>query len=246
MEPFIITPILFFIVLIYLAFNRKKITGKLGEKIVGLNLKKLPDEYRIFNDVYIQENGFSTQIDHLVISPYGIFVIETKNYKGDIYGGENAEEWTQNIWGHKYSLRNPIRQNQGHVYCLMRLFNLPQNYFIPIVAFTGRCNLYVESSSIVVYTSQIRDVILDHRDRIIFNEEEVNKLATKLTYSSFETRDTNKEHVKYARKQANNYHWKIEHGICPKCGGRLVERSGQYGDFLGCSNYPRCRFTHKI
>ena len=93
MEPFIITPILFFIVLIYLAFNRKKITGKLGEKIVGLNLKKLPDEYRIFNDVYIQENGFSTQIDHLVISPYGIFVIETKNYKGDIYGVSCKSPW---------------------------------------------------------------------------------------------------------------------------------------------------------
>jgi DNA topoisomerase I len=32
-------------------------------------------------------------------------------------------------------------------------------------------------------------------------------------------------------------------GKCPRCGGNLVEREGKFGKFLGCRNYPKCKFT---
>ena len=38
---------------------------------------------------------------------------------------------------------------------------------------------------------------------------------------------------------------KIDSSICPVCGGRLKQRKGPYGDFIGCSNYPKCRYTKK-
>lgn len=61
----------------------------------------------------------TTQIDHIVVSIHGIFVIETKNYKGWIYGNSNNEYWTQNIYGNKYSLYNPLLQNKNHIKSLL-------------------------------------------------------------------------------------------------------------------------------
>ena len=68
--------------------------GKRGEQRVFSILKRLPDEYYIWNDIVLQRNGYSVQIDHVVISPYGIFVIETKAIKGKIRGTESGYFWT--------------------------------------------------------------------------------------------------------------------------------------------------------
>ena len=103
------------VVILLIHFSRNKRKGRYGEKRVATILNSLPDEYTIFNDVYIEENGKSTQIDHVVFSPYGIFVIETKHYKGWIYGDERESFWTKNINGNKYEFYNPLFQNYGHV-----------------------------------------------------------------------------------------------------------------------------------
>ena len=80
-----------------------KIKGYLGEKgVATILLFLLSDKYKIINDILIKSNGRTIQIDHLVISVYGIFVIETKNYKGWITGSDNSEYWTKNIFGNKY------------------------------------------------------------------------------------------------------------------------------------------------
>lgn len=71
--------------------RRPKIKGRIGEIFMALFLKSLPkDRYRVINDLLLTWNGHSTQIDHVIISIYGIFVIETKFYKGWISGGENS------------------------------------------------------------------------------------------------------------------------------------------------------------
>lgn len=240
---------LIIVLLILLAFGRlvfrnESVKGRFGEIKVEHILKRLPKEYNTFNNVYLQDGKYSSQIDHVIISPYGIFVIETKNYKGDIYGREKAEEWTQNIWGNKYHFRNPIKQNFGHVYRLAELFGLPPSYFTSIVVFTTRCDLYVNSSSSVIYISDLEDLILSYHGKI-FEEGEVERLVDKLIYSRSETKITYKAHARYAKERKYDYQWKIENHICPKCGGRLVERNGRYGEFLGCCNFPRCRFTYK-
>lgn len=83
-----------FVLLIWLRLTRAKRVGKFGEANIKLRLSGLPEaEYTVFNDILIpnaSDTG-TTQIDHVVVSPYGIFVIETKNYQGWIYGSEHAE-----------------------------------------------------------------------------------------------------------------------------------------------------------
>lgn len=135
--------------------------GKVWELRVGSILKKLPvDRYKIINNLLLTSNGYSMQIDHIVISIYGIFVIETKFYQGWIYGGKNSEYWTQNIYGNKYQLHNPIHQNQGHIRALKFLLkdygNIP---FISIVAFSRQASLGIDAHSPVIYWDQIPRII---------------------------------------------------------------------------------------
>ena len=88
--------ILVFVALLVLGILWRKSKGKRGEKQVATLLTLLPkDKYKVINDLLIQKGGYSTQIDHVVISIYGVFVIETKYYRGWIYGGENSEFWTK-------------------------------------------------------------------------------------------------------------------------------------------------------
>ena len=74
--------------------------GWIGELKTGFNLwagldKKL---YRRFHDIIIPSSHGTTQIDHILVSPFGIFVVETKNYKGWIYGSEDQSTWIQVIY----------------------------------------------------------------------------------------------------------------------------------------------------
>lgn len=62
--------------------------GKSGEKMVAERLEILDGDKYIINNIMINDNGKSRQIDHIAITEYGVFVIETKNYNGDIYGKE--------------------------------------------------------------------------------------------------------------------------------------------------------------
>lgn len=95
--------------------------GNAGEKRVGRILRTLNDkEYRVINDITIRnKDENTTQIDHVVVSIYGIFVIETKDYKGQIYGKEDDYKWVQFFnRNSKFPFLNPIIQNQGHITAL--------------------------------------------------------------------------------------------------------------------------------
>lgn len=110
--------VLFVLFIALAVFVQRKLPiwkGKVSESLVNQRLLELPDEYVKLNDLLFESNGHTTQIDHIVVSPYGVFVIETKGYKGWIMGGENTEYWTQVIYDSKHKFYNPIRQNEGHV-----------------------------------------------------------------------------------------------------------------------------------
>lgn len=87
--------------------------GKIAENRVHNKLVKLSKEYHVIDNALFESNGRSTEIDHIVVSPYGVFVIETKGYQGWISGSEYGEYWTQNIYGNKNQLYNPILQNEA-------------------------------------------------------------------------------------------------------------------------------------
>src|SRR5690554_6477488 len=112
-------------VLVFIFFFKTP-TGKgwLGEygvnNILGRN--KIGEKYKINNFTFKYEDK-TVQIDHLFINKNGIFVIETKNFKGRVYGNENSQKWTQVfVYGkRKYKVYNPIRQNRTHIFYLKEM-----------------------------------------------------------------------------------------------------------------------------
>ena len=91
---------LFLVIALKLFFwwwNSPKQKGKRGEKLVAGRLRDgLSEEYLILNDIYLPlPDGTTTQIDHVVVSQYGVFVVETKTYSGWIFGDEKSREWMQ-------------------------------------------------------------------------------------------------------------------------------------------------------
>lgn len=237
--------VILYLVRIIICYNYAKIKGKYGERQVAKTLMRLPNGYTIFNDVYILENGKSSQINHVVLSPYGIFVIETKNYKGWIYGDEKAQYWIKNMYGTKYQFYNPLLQNYSHVKGLQALFGFSSQHFIPIVVFANAAKIkgnYPYHN--VINVSELISTIEAYQ-RVVFTEDVLATAINKLTYSSFETNETASLHKAQVRADITSRKKAIQRGQCPCCGGSLVYKVGRYGKFWGCSNYPKCHYTLK-
>ena len=239
-------PILIIVAIIVLLIILKCLIpskGAIGEKRVARILGKLPEgKYSVINNLLLNNSGYTSQVDHVVVSVYGIFVIETKTYQGIISGGENSEQWTQNIYGNKYEFRNPILQNYGHVKSMKQVLGDYKSVpFISIVAFSSQANLRVSSNIPVVYWSQILDVIRGYENPVI-KESDVRRITRLLMASNTDSKETRKDHVKNIRANVKKRQETIASGKCPRCGGDLVLRKGKYGPFYGCSNYPKCTF----
>lgn len=73
----------------------------------------------------------------------------------------------------------------------------------------------------------------------------MEEIVKRIENDNINSKENKKEHVQNIRRNVRENKKKEEQGICPKCGGELVERKGKYGVFIGCSNYPKCHFTRK-
>ena len=252
--------ILFAASIIYLAwYNSARQKGKRGEMRVTAILSQLSDEYTILNDMVFRTEKGTTQIDHVVVSEYGIFAVETKNYRGEIYGDDNRKEWTQLIvtevtYGKKLwktytyvtknHFYNPVKQSIGHALKIKEILQaFPHVKIVPIVVFAGDAILNnVESRNHVVYEENLLDVIREYR-AIYLTDDDVQTVISLLEENNVRDIVNDKQHVKNLRIAAREVNATIRSGICPKCGGNLIKRKGKYGTFYGCSNYPKCKFT---
>lgn len=236
--PFLIIIIPIILIIVFVIYlKRPETRGKRGEKKVKRVIgKTIENEQYVINDLIVINDNKTSQIDHIVINSRGIFVIETKNYSGEIYGSENQREWTQVLaYGNiKNKLYNPLKQNATHVYNVKRIVgNLPVHSLIVFV----QNNTYHIGANNVIPLSALRSV-LQHGENVLTVKQMKNAYEALLS-SRIEI--TTQEHIQNIREQQRN----LERGICPRCGGDLVLRNGKYGEFWGCSNYPKYKFIKK-
>ncbi|ULQ61015.1 NERD domain-containing protein [Brucepastera parasyntrophica] len=220
--------------------------GLLGESKVAKRLRELPDEeYRVFNNIYLKIKDSSIQIDHIVVSLYGIYIIETKNFSGWIFGRENQEYWTQVIYKNKEKFRNPIKQNLAHIKSLKYILSNFENIkYYSIIVFAGTAELKnIVSETPVIYDHQIVRIISLYRDEKIISRMEFEDIISIINENIIQEEDIESKHIQNIYGKKYEKEQKINNKICPKCGGVLVIREGPYGKFYGCSNYPNCRFT---
>lgn len=224
------------------------VKGALGEFMGSLAGKLFLDKetYRSLNNVTLDTSNGTTQIDHVIASRYGIFVIEAKYYQGWIFGSERQSEWTQSLpGGRKFKFQNPLRQNYRHIKALSEFLGLSEEKFHSVVMFWGESEFKTEMPPNVMssgYSTYIKS-----KNDVLFSDEEVGQLVEALQTGRMPTGllrglETRHQHLDSLKERHDS---KIR---CPKCGADMVERMVKSGDragqkFLGCSAFPKCRFT---
>lgn len=196
----IIAPVFIVLALLILAIIRFKDLkirhiGRQGEKEVSSILKTLPRSCRVLNDYLLPYGCGTTQIDHIVISPVGVFVVETKNYSGAVYGSDYKESWSHYVGNKNYEFYSPIFQNNSHIDCLRVLLgeNVPM---YSCIVFADRCRLKVTSKyAWVGNTSALKEFIEKKLERAsVLSEERIALFTNYLVKKNITARKVRKTH----------------------------------------------------
>ena len=214
--------------------------GWLGEKMVQFNFWLKLDEkvYQRCHNVIIPSDNGTTQIDHILVSAFGIFVVETKNFSGWIFGNEKDAHWTQSFpGGNKFRFKNPLHQNYRHTKCLAQFLGLDHQVFHSVVFFIGECKIKTTLPPNVM-TEGVSSHIKSFT-QVLLSPADVQRVVERLR-SAKETQNYF-SHLRSLTERLDST------TVCPKCGSTLIERTARKGansgnQFLGCSNYPTCRF----
>lgn len=190
---------------LYDALGGDKLTGKLGELYTAKELKYVQlfgRKGRILRNVYVpKDNGETSEIDLLYITQKGIFVFESKNYSGWIFGDEKGQKWTMMLPNkEKHSFYNPVKQNQTHIKWLRNYIgeNIP---LFSIIVFSERCELKkitIVSQDVKVIKrdltyAAVRDIWDKNEDRL--SGEEVENLYIKLRNLTKVSEETKENHI---------------------------------------------------
>ncbi len=231
-------------------FNAPQRVGARGERWVANALRNgLPPDYCVINDVYLPlPDGTTTQLDHIVVSRYGVFVIETKTYSGWIFGDAQSSQWTQTIYRKKSRFQNPLRQNFRHKCALADCLGIPRDYFKDIVVFNGDCHFKTEMPPEVMRRGALASYIKSFTVPIL-KDKEVEDIASAISEWATSVGDEQK------KRHVSNLHARhaaVASGesapLCPYCGVQMILRvNRKTGEkFYGCSGYPKCRGMRKV
>jgi restriction system protein len=218
-----------------------EVQGTLAKKIF-LNASIYFD----LNNITLPTANGSTQIDHVIVSRYGVFVVESKNMKGWIFGEEHSPQWTQVLYDNKYLFQNPLRQNYRHTKALSEFLNIDHNKFFSVIMFWGDCKFKTAMPDHVLnrgYTAYIKS-----KTTVLFSDEQVQDIVTAIQQGRLpKNYATHKKHVADLKKRFEQ----PPPSICPQCNSRLVLRTARTGNhagsqFYGCSQYPACRYMANV
>ncbi|WP_077338582.1 NERD domain-containing protein [Pseudocolwellia agarivorans] len=228
--------------------------GVLGEWQVNLLIKFFlnKNDYHLIKNVTLPtfvddiQQG-TTQIDHIIVSQYGIFVVETKNMKGWIFGSENQKQWTQQIYKHKSKFQNPLHQNYKHVKtlesCLLAHNDTENTAIFSVIIFIGDSSFKTKMPENVRFARGGIEYIKSKTD-IVFNNEETQRIIEQIESGRLERGfKTNRQHIKHVKEIIEA---KSHIKSCSKCGAEMVLRKASKGknagnEFWGCSTFPKCR-----
>ena len=226
-----------------------RVKGYVGELLVRMAAHWLLDRqiYRRLHNVTLPTVDGSTQIDHVILSPYGIFVLETKNMRGWIFGDERHGSWTQKIYRSTYKFQNPLRQNFKHLKALESVLEIAPEQLHSVIVFVGDCTFKTPMPANVTRGMGLVRHIRSFRQRV-FSVAQVEMMLAQLSGGRLApTRATHRRHVENLRRRSDP----TAERQCPKCGNAQVIRtvkngSGAGRQFWGCSAFPRCRMMQTL
>lgn len=177
-------------------FRGARFRGWLGEKAVSRTLKRVfpRDDAIVLDDVILPTDRGTTQIDHVVVSRFGVFVVETKNYSGRIVGATNRRQWTQMLGGRKYKFQNPLHQNYKHVLAVKSIAGLDDDQVVPLIVFAGAARFVGTRPNGVLKLSEISKTVRSYETNLL-NPSQVESVLRALQENRIEsTVKTRREH----------------------------------------------------
>ncbi|WP_373033294.1 NERD domain-containing protein [Sulfurovum sp.] len=238
------------IALIILFFKSPFGKGLMGEMLVNfaVNIRLDKQRYHLLKNVTLPTEDGTTQIGHIVVSEFGVFVIETKNMRGWIFGNEKQKSWTQKIYRHTNTFQNPLHQNYKHVKTMESTLGIEAGKIFSVVVFVGDSTFKTEMPPNVTYAGGFVRYIMSKTEKIITPAEVkqiVSMIESGRLTNSFKTLREHVRHVKEIVKE------KANQNVCPRCSSPLVLRVAKQGvnkgnEFYGCSSYPKCRHTAQV
>ncbi|HBY86645.1 MAG TPA: nuclease [Colwellia sp.] len=242
-------PIFIFAIVIKSAWFK----GVLGEWQVNLLIKFFlnKNEYHLIKNVTLPTEDGTTQIDHIIVSKYGIFVVETKNMKGWIFGNGNQKQWTQQIYKHKSKFQNPLHQNYKHVKTLEACLNAKNDSIFSVIIFIGDSTFKTNMPENVRFARGGIEYIKS-KTEIVFNAKEVASVIGQIENGMLErSYKTNGQHIKHVKEIIEE---KSNIKACSKCGADMMlckvskvsKVKNADNEFWGCSSFPKCRNVEVI
>ena len=155
-----------------------------GEALVSRAIQSHFDtpDFHLLNHITLQLKDGTTQIDHILVSRFGVFVIETKDYKGWIFANAKQGTWTQVLFKCKFKFQNPIFQNFRHMQAAQNLLEfLPPGLIHSVVVFTGQAKFKTEKPTEVFTVSQLMQHLRSYNEEVMsFNRMQfcVGRLET--------------------------------------------------------------------
>lgn len=197
----------------------KNFKGWMGElRVRQLTAKYLDSEtYHQLHDVTLPTEDGTTQIDHIIVSKFGIFVIETKNMSGWIFGKASDPKWTQSFRNHKCSFQNPLRQNYKHAIELNALLGVGEDKIFSAVVFTGDAEFKTQMPENVMLGQRLVRFIRS-KDNDLLSESDVQRILLKINGTMLErSAETDRQHVHNLSKKhrANEPDWQCR-DLVPK------------------------------
>lgn len=235
--------------------------GEIGEDIIYYDLDHVEGRKAFLPNCYIPKySGGTTEIDLIFLHESGVYVIESKNYSGWIFGDEEQEYWTQCLRSargiaEQNRFYNPLWQNEIHIYALMELLRDDTFPYYSYIVFGNDCELkdvrLTSGNHHVTYYRYLLQDISENAQQMgrYLSDEKMDELYSILVKFTEATDEQKARHIEEIR--AKQYPVVQPDGTwtCPRCGGVLVECIAQRGSragkrFWGCSNYPTCKFIY--
>lgn len=224
--------------------------GVMGEFVINVFARwKLDNNvYHLLKNVTLPTEDGTTQIDHIIVSVFGVFVVETKNLRGWIFGSLNQKTWTQKIYRHTNKFQNPLHQNYKHTRTLQSLLNLEDNQIQSVVVFIGDSEFKTPMPDNVTYGMGYIRFILSRTERVLSPKQVVEITQVIEAGRLARTLRNHRDHVRHVNNIINK---KQDQQLCPRCGSEMLLRKTTRGankgrSFWGCSTFPKCRSVVEI
>jgi len=224
--------------------------GVMGEAMVNLAARWRLDKkaYQLIKNVTIPTGDGTTQIDHIIVSRFGVFVIETKHMKGWIFGSENQQQWTQQLFKAKHCFQNPLHQNYKHTKALQAALGLTADKLFSIVVFVGDSSFKTAMPENICHGGAYI-AFIQSKTELLLSASEVQTIMQQIANGRLKPSiKTSREHAKHVKEivAAKEAAQPSDAKPCPKCGSDMVLRTSKQGSnagnqFWGCSAFPKCR-----